>query len=70
MSTAEYAFQFDEPVVDERAREHADEESAAAADSIRTYLKEIGGVSLLTRGGRGAPREADRAGRPETPRTR
>ena len=32
MSTAEHAFQFDEPVVDEGAREHAYEESAAAAD--------------------------------------
>ena len=48
MSTAEHAFQFDEPVVDEGAREHAYEESAAAADPIRTYLKEIGGVSLLS----------------------
>ena len=48
MSTAEHAFQFDEPAVDEGAREHAYEESAAAADPIRTYLKEIGGVSLLS----------------------
>jgi RNA polymerase primary sigma factor len=49
MSTAEHAaFQFDEPAVDEGAREHAYEESSAAADPIRTYLKEIGGVSLLS----------------------
>jgi RNA polymerase primary sigma factor len=48
MSTAEYAYRFDEPAVDEGAREHAYEESAAAADPIRTYLKEIGGVSLLS----------------------
>ena len=48
MSTAEHAFQFDEPAVDEGAREHAYEESTAAADPIRTYLKEIGGVSLLS----------------------
>jgi RNA polymerase primary sigma factor len=48
MSTAEHAYRFDEPAVDEGAREHAYEESAAAADPIRTYLKEIGGVSLLS----------------------
>ncbi len=48
MSTAEHAFQFDEPAVDEGAREHAYDESAPAADPIRTYLKEIGGVSLLS----------------------
>ena len=48
MSTAEHAFRFDEPAVDEGAREHAYEESAPAADPIRTYLKEIGGVSLLS----------------------
>ena len=44
MSTAEHAFRFDEPVVEEK-------ESAARArerrDPVRTYLKEIGGVSLL-----------------------
>ena len=48
MSTAEHAFRFDEPAVEEQAREHAYEESAPAADPIRTYLKEIGGVSLLS----------------------
>ena len=48
MSTAEHAFQFDEPTVDEGAREHAYDESAPAADPVRTYLKEIGGVSLLS----------------------
>ena len=48
MSKAEHAFQFDEPAVDEGAREHAYEESAPAADPVRTYLKEIGGVSLLS----------------------
>jgi RNA polymerase primary sigma factor len=48
MSTAEHAFQFDEPAVEETAREHAYDESAPAADPVRTYLKEIGGVSLLS----------------------
>ena len=48
MSTAEHAFRFDEPAVDEGAREHAYDESAPAADPVRTYLKEIGGVSLLS----------------------
>jgi RNA polymerase primary sigma factor len=48
MSTAEHAFRFDEPTVDEGAREHAYDESAPAADPVRTYLKEIGGVSLLS----------------------
>jgi len=48
MSKAEHAFQFDEPAVEEAAREHAYEESAPAADPVRTYLKEIGGVSLLS----------------------
>jgi RNA polymerase primary sigma factor len=48
MSTAEHAFRFDEPVVDEGVREHAYEESAPAADPVRSYLKEIGGVSLLS----------------------
>jgi RNA polymerase primary sigma factor len=43
VSTAEHAFRFDEPVVEER-------ESGASevADPVRTYLKEIGGVSLLS----------------------
>ena len=48
MSTAEHAYRFDEPAVEEGAREHAYDESAPAADPIRTYLKEIGGVSLLS----------------------
>jgi len=50
MSTAEHAFQFDEPAAEEKAavEEHDYEESAAAADPVRTYLKEIGGVSLLS----------------------
>ena len=44
MSTAEHAFQFDEPVVEEqRVRSGAE-----APDPVRTYLKEIGGVSLLS----------------------
>src|SRR3989337_538821 len=42
MSTAEHAFKFDEPV------EEKEVQSATAADPIRTYLKEIGGVSLLS----------------------
>jgi RNA polymerase primary sigma factor len=48
MSTAEHAYRFDEPAVDEGAREHAYDESTPAADPVRTYLKEIGGVSLLS----------------------
>ena len=47
MSTAEHAFQFDEPLP-EQAREHDYEEHVPAADPVRTYLKEIGGVSLLS----------------------
>ena len=47
MSTAEHAFQFDEPLP-EQAREHDYEDHAPAADPVRTYLKEIGGVSLLS----------------------
>ncbi len=43
MSTAEPAFRFDEPVVEER-----EYQSAEAPDPVRTYLKEIGGVSLLS----------------------
>jgi RNA polymerase primary sigma factor len=48
MSSAEHAYQFDEPAVDEGAREHAYEDHAPATDPVRTYLKEIGGVSLLS----------------------
>jgi RNA polymerase primary sigma factor len=48
MTTAEHAFQFDEPAPDQRAVEHSYEETSAAADPVRTYLKEIGGVSLLS----------------------
>ena len=44
MSSAEHAYRFDEPV---EAHEPS-ESSAASADSVRTYLKEIGGVSLLS----------------------
>ena len=42
MSTAEHAFRFDEPAPE---REY---QSAEAPDPVRTYLKEIGGVSLLS----------------------
>jgi len=48
MSTAEHAYQFDEPAVEEAAPEHAYEDHAPATDPVRTYLKEIGGVSLLS----------------------
>ena len=48
MTTAEHAFQFDEPAAERGAVEHDYEESAPAADPVRTYLKEIGGVSLLS----------------------
>jgi RNA polymerase primary sigma factor len=48
MNSAEQAFQFDEPAAEERVVEHDYEETAAAADPVRTYLKEIGGVSLLS----------------------
>jgi RNA polymerase primary sigma factor len=48
MTTAEHAFQFDEPAAEGQAVEHEYEESAPAADPVRTYLKEIGGVSLLS----------------------
>jgi RNA polymerase primary sigma factor len=48
MTAAEHAFQFDEPAAEEQALEHEYEESSAAADPVRTYLKEIGGVSLLS----------------------
>jgi RNA polymerase primary sigma factor len=43
VSTAEHAYKFDEPVVEER-----ESSSAEAPDPVRTYLKEIGGVSLLS----------------------
>ena len=43
MSTAEHAYHFDEPVVEER-----ESQGAEAPDPVRTYLKEIGGVSLLS----------------------
>jgi len=48
MTAAEHAFQFDEPASEGQAVEHEYEETAAAADPVRTYLKEIGGVSLLS----------------------
>ena len=48
MTTAEHAFQFDEPAPEERPVAHDYEETSAAADPVRTYLKEIGGVSLLS----------------------
>src|ERR671931_2939266 len=44
LSTPERAYQFDEPVSERPERE----ESGAGTDSVRTYLKEIGGVSLLS----------------------
>jgi RNA polymerase primary sigma factor len=47
MTAAEHAFRFDEPTA-ERAVEHDYEEAAPAADPVRTYLREIGGVSLLS----------------------
>jgi RNA polymerase primary sigma factor len=47
MSTAEHAYQFDEPAV-EAAPERDYEDHAPATDPVRTYLKEIGGVSLLS----------------------
>jgi RNA polymerase primary sigma factor len=42
VTTAEHAFQFDEPV------EERESSGAEAPDPVRTYLKEIGGVSLLS----------------------
>ena len=49
MSTAEHAYQFDEPAaVGEAAPERDYEDHAPATDPVRTYLKEIGGVSLLS----------------------
>jgi RNA polymerase primary sigma factor len=44
LSSAEQAYHFDEPVVE--APEPGDE--GASTDSVRTYLREIGGVSLLS----------------------
>lgn len=43
MNSAERAFRFDEPVVEAPERD-----TSPATDSVRTYLKEIGGVSLLS----------------------
>jgi RNA polymerase primary sigma factor len=43
VSPAERAYQFDEPVV-----EPAHEGETGSTDSVRSYLKEIGGVSLLS----------------------
>jgi RNA polymerase primary sigma factor len=43
VTTAEHAFQFDEPAVEER-----EPQGAEAPDPVRTYLKEIGSVSLLS----------------------
>ena len=48
MTTAEHAFQFDEPAPEGQPVEHDYEETGPAADPVRTYLKEIGGVSLLS----------------------
>jgi len=48
MTAAEHAFRFDEPAAEGQAVEHEYDETAAAADPVRTYLKEIGGVSLLS----------------------
>jgi RNA polymerase primary sigma factor len=44
LSPAERAFQFDDPAAE--PREPVD--SSTSTDSVRTYLKEIGGVSLLS----------------------
>jgi RNA polymerase primary sigma factor len=44
LSSVDRAYKFDDPAAE--AREPAD--SAASTDSVRTYLKEIGGVSLLS----------------------
>jgi RNA polymerase primary sigma factor len=43
LNSAERAFRFDEPVVEAPERD-----TSPATDSVRTYLKEIGGVSLLS----------------------
>jgi RNA polymerase primary sigma factor len=44
LSSLERAYKFDDPAVEPREPV----ESAASTDSVRTYLKEIGGVSLLS----------------------
>ena len=44
MSSAEHAYHFDDPAAE--AREPR--EASTGTDSVRTYLKEIGGVSLLS----------------------
>jgi RNA polymerase primary sigma factor len=44
LSPADPAYQFDDPVVDAKERS----EPSSGTDSVRTYLKEIGGVSLLS----------------------
>jgi RNA polymerase primary sigma factor len=44
LSSPEHAYRFDEPVIE--APERA--EASTGTDSVRTYLKEIGGVSLLS----------------------
>jgi RNA polymerase primary sigma factor len=43
LSAAEHAYRFDEPAVEAPERD-----TSPATDSVRTYLKEIGGVSLLS----------------------
>jgi RNA polymerase primary sigma factor len=42
LSSAEHAYHFDEPALEARGDE------SLSTDSVRTYLKEIGGVSLLS----------------------
>jgi RNA polymerase primary sigma factor len=44
LSSAEHAYHFDEPILE--PQEPGDE--GPSTDSVRTYLKEIGGVSLLS----------------------
>jgi RNA polymerase primary sigma factor len=44
LSSAEHAYRFDEPVIEAPERG----EASTGTDSVRTYLKEIGGVSLLS----------------------
>ena len=52
MSTAEHAYRFDEPAVDEGAREHAYEETAAAAEEeegqVRGSIKPLGRGEIPT----------------------
>jgi RNA polymerase primary sigma factor len=43
LSTPEHAYRFDEPV-----EAHEPGDTGPSTDSVRTYLKEIGGVSLLS----------------------